>query len=755
MDCEMGGQQSHLEDVTEALLTSKLETQQLQRGNGEPSRQLESLNWRIAKEGTQRALKSRDLETKLINMEVAMATMRAEFDARIAQNTREINDLYEIGFTHDDVEAGKLKKDLIDEKMDELRKTLDDVCTEKARLEIEHSKAVEGYDELKAKVSKLEKDLNASDRDRLNCQSLVQDLQARLNTAENRRKHAEDESTVLRGENNDLKRQRETLCRKIENEAALRTTLEDKLITLKEDLDFARKTHVSQMDEVKRKRQHEMTSVSNEMESRYQAQLQKQLQAMRADFDARIAQNRREIDELYKTKLSEANETASRDRSNAKEAREEAARARLRVHELETVLSSYNKQVDELNRKIADLESALRRTLSEYRYLMDLKVQLDVELQAYQKSCEGQESRRKHAEDEISVLRGENDDLKRQLETLRREIEDEAVLRTTLENKLTTLKKDLQGNIPKCPTNFARKTHLLHMDQVKRNHQLEMMSASNEMESRYQAQLQEQLETACTLRVYELKTAQASHKKQVDELNRKIADLESALQRSRDEMNINVSQRDEQIMDLEREIGRVAMDLLLKLSSQGPMSDEPLESEDSSFHTRDTSSHEVQEQFQAMCPDFDVQIAQNGREIDDLYESEFTDNDEDYDDRYRWEHYLDDEDNWEDYFERDQSYVEDVEECESDEEEEIDEEETWEEMWSEKMLRMMEVTKNMSRKKMWGNVEWKMEFPRRKTRKKNMSRNKTWVKNEWEEKMLRKKNRKKKTSRNSSDMGKQ
>uniref|UniRef100_A0A1I7Y7Z6 LTD domain-containing protein n=1 Tax=Steinernema glaseri TaxID=37863 RepID=A0A1I7Y7Z6_9BILA len=139
---------------------------------------------------------------------------------------------------------------------------------------------------------------------------------------------------------------------------------------------------------------------------------------MRADFDARIAQNRREIDELYKSKLAEANETASRGRSSAGEAREEAARARLRIHELETSMSTHNKKVDELNRKINDLESALQRSrdemnikvsqrdeqivdlereigrmISEYRDLMDLKVQLDVELQAYQKLLEGEESR--------------------------------------------------------------------------------------------------------------------------------------------------------------------------------------------------------------------------------------------------------------------------------------------------------------------------------------------------------------------------
>jgi hypothetical protein len=42
----------------------------------------------------------------------------------------------------------------------------------------------------------LEKDLKASETARLNSDSLVQDLQARVNTAENRRKHAEDEAKV-------------------------------------------------------------------------------------------------------------------------------------------------------------------------------------------------------------------------------------------------------------------------------------------------------------------------------------------------------------------------------------------------------------------------------------------------------------------------------------------------------------------------------------------------------------------------------
>lgn len=80
------------------------------------------------------------------------------------------------------------------------------------------------------------------------------------------------------------------------------------------------------MEEFRRKRQVEMTSFSTEVENRYQIKLQEQLQAMRADFDARIAQSRAEVDELYKSKLSEASDQASRNRATAADAREEASR---------------------------------------------------------------------------------------------------------------------------------------------------------------------------------------------------------------------------------------------------------------------------------------------------------------------------------------------------------------------------------------------------------------------------------------------
>lgn len=119
------------------------------------------------------------------------------------------------------------------------------------------------------------------------------------------------------------------------------------------------------MEEFRRKRQVEMTSFSNEVENRYQTKLQEALQNMRADFDNRIAQSRAEVDDLYKNKLAEANDQAARNLNSAADARSEATRYRLQVRDLETQLEGHDAKVSALNRKISDLENALRRLQDE------------------------------------------------------------------------------------------------------------------------------------------------------------------------------------------------------------------------------------------------------------------------------------------------------------------------------------------------------------------------------------------------------
>ncbi|KHN84870.1 Lamin-1 [Toxocara canis] len=311
----------------------------------------------------------------------------------------------------------KEREDLVaryETKIKELRDFMDEALKDKTRLNMDAKTALAERDNLRAKIGKLEKDLKQSEKSRLSVESLIQDLQARVNSADNMRRHLEDENKGLAAENAELKRQLEVLRKQVEDEAILNTALHNQNQSLKEDYEFLKKTHEGQLEEIHRKRQVEMTTTAREIERTYESRLQEQLQAMRAEFDARLNKNRRDIDETYKNKMNEANEA----RQQANQAREESARLRLRIHELEKSAGAHDSRVDALNKKITDLENQLRfvrddadvrlqqrdsriaelqqeidRILSEYQDLFELKVQLDTELRAYQSLLEGEESR--------------------------------------------------------------------------------------------------------------------------------------------------------------------------------------------------------------------------------------------------------------------------------------------------------------------------------------------------------------------------
>ncbi|VIO96737.1 Uncharacterized protein BM_BM3073 [Brugia malayi] len=327
------------------------------------------------------------------------------------------NERLNVRINESEVVEKKERHDLVaryEAKVKELRDLIDDALKEKTRVNMEAKSALAERDNLRARIGKLEKELKQSEKLRLNNDNLIQDLQARLNSGDNMRRHLEDENKNLFAENEDLKQQLEILRKQVEDEALANTALHNQNQSLKEDYEFLKRTHEGQLEEIHRKRQVEMTTTAREMERTYESRLQEQLQAMRAEFDERLNKNRRDIDETYKNKLNEANEA----RQQMNLAKEEAARLRLRIHEMEKVGGGYESRIEGLNKKIADLESQLRfvrddcdvrinqrdkrvaelqeeidRLLNEYQDLFDLKVQLDTELKAYQNLLEGEESR--------------------------------------------------------------------------------------------------------------------------------------------------------------------------------------------------------------------------------------------------------------------------------------------------------------------------------------------------------------------------
>uniref|UniRef100_A0A158Q776 Lamin-C n=1 Tax=Elaeophora elaphi TaxID=1147741 RepID=A0A158Q776_9BILA len=305
------------------------------------------------------------------------------------------NERLNVRINESEVVEKKERHDLVaryEAKVKELRDLIDDALKEKTRVNMEAKSALAERDNLRARIGKLEKELKQSEKLRLSNDSLIQDLQARLNSADTMRRHLEDENKNLLVENEDLKQQLEILRKQVEDEALANTALHNQNQSLKEDYE-GKFDHFSQLEEIHRKRQVEMTTTAREMERTYESRLQEQLQAMRSEFDERLNKNRREIDETYKNKLNEANEA----RQQMNLAKEEAARLRLRIHEMEKVGSGYESRIEGLNKKIADLESQLRFVRDDCDVRISQRdkriVQLDTELKAYQNLLEGEESR--------------------------------------------------------------------------------------------------------------------------------------------------------------------------------------------------------------------------------------------------------------------------------------------------------------------------------------------------------------------------
>lgn len=327
------------------------------------------------------------------------------------------NERLNVRINESEIVEKKERTDLVaryEAKIKELRDLIDEALKEKTRVNMDAKTALAERDNFREKLGKLEKDIKQSEKLRLSSDSLIQDLQARVNSSDSLRRHLEEENKSLAADKAELQRQLEVLRKQVEDEALANTALMNQNQSLKEDYEFLKKTHEGQLEEIHRKRQVEMTTTAREMERTYESRLQEQLQAMRAEFDARLNRNRRDIDETYKNKLNEANEA----RQDLIAARDEAARLRLRLHELEKSAGTYDIRIDALQKKIAELETELRvarenagiclqqrdqritelqqdidRILNEYQDLLDLKVQLDTELKAYQNLLEGEETR--------------------------------------------------------------------------------------------------------------------------------------------------------------------------------------------------------------------------------------------------------------------------------------------------------------------------------------------------------------------------